>query len=389
MKEKSTKQKTSTDRRRLERSRSGRDEMNLAEFPIAVLSDRSTHDVLTFQVEDYEPALRVFVIRKLTVTGDPQLGLPTAKDEEVYLALLQMTKVFNNFREATVLFTRCELIRLMGWKNRDWSYHRIATAFARLTGVRLFYENAWRDNTKRAYCTRGGFGLLDSYEIRDGRGRSRDQRECLSEFRWNSVIFESFQAGYLKKLDYETVRMLGPVARRMYRYLDKHFYPPKYTTLEYDLKTFAFEHIGISRTGDVSGVRRTLSKGARELEEIEFLASEKKRFRESTKHECGWEARFTMKGYRPRSSTPQDQQHATEQIARTAEERPDLVNRYLDSLSAEQRNRLQIDAMDSAPAFLLEQAQGPEGPLAEECRQQILRTFVAHQLAVQKRSIKC
>ena len=111
--------------------------MNLVEFPFATLSERSCNrKVLEFQVEDYDRLLGKPVIRKLTVTGDAQFGLPTAKDEEVYLGLLQLTKVHNDFSEPVVYFTRSELIKLMGWRNRDWSYHRIATALDRLTGVR-------------------------------------------------------------------------------------------------------------------------------------------------------------------------------------------------------------------------------------------------------------
>ena len=73
------------------------------------------------------------------------------------------------------------------------------------------------DNSKKKFRTIGGFGLLDSFVLRDGRFRSPDgdETERLFQFRWNSVIFESFQAGYLKKLDYEKVRQLSTTARRI------------------------------------------------------------------------------------------------------------------------------------------------------------------------------
>jgi len=227
----------------LETFRDGRDEMNLVEFPFAMLAERTGGvNVLEFQRETYDRVVGKPVVRKLTVTGDAKYGLPTAKDEEVYLALIQLTKIYNDFGEPKVYFTRSQLIKLMGWKNRDWSYHRIGTALCRLTGVRLFYENAWRDNAKKKYRSLGGFGLLDSFELRDGRVRSKtgDETERLSEFRWNSVVFDSFQSGYLKKLDYSRVRDLSTIARRMYRYLDKHFYPPHRSTLTLNLKSFAF-----------------------------------------------------------------------------------------------------------------------------------------------------
>ena len=115
--------------------RNGRDEMNLVEFPLALLSDRSGRVlVLEFQVEDRDRETGLRVNRKLTVTGDPKHGLPTAKDEEVYLGLLQLTKLKTEFNAPVVRFTRCELIALLGWPNTDWAYERVVTAFARLAG---------------------------------------------------------------------------------------------------------------------------------------------------------------------------------------------------------------------------------------------------------------
>lgn len=126
-----------------EHLRNGRDEMNLVEFPFATLSDRADGvQVLEFHVEDTDRQTGLPVERKLTVTGDAKYGLPTAKDEEVCLGLLQLTKFRTDFGSPAVPFTRHELIRVLGWPNNDWAYERIATALARLAGVRLFYQNA-------------------------------------------------------------------------------------------------------------------------------------------------------------------------------------------------------------------------------------------------------
>src|SRR5947209_16761916 len=97
-----------------EHLRNGRDEMNLVEFPFATLSDRADGvQVLEFQVEDNDRETGLPVDRKLTVTGDAKYGLPTAKDEEVYLGLLQLTKFHTDFSSPIVKFTRHELIRVL------------------------------------------------------------------------------------------------------------------------------------------------------------------------------------------------------------------------------------------------------------------------------------
>ena len=363
--------------------RNGRDEMNLVEFPFATLSDRGgSTKILEFQVNDYDRVVGKPVIRRLTVTGDAKYGLPTAKDEEVYLALLQLTKLHNAFEDPKVYFTRSQLIKLMGWKNRDWSYNRIAMALCRLTGVRLFYENAWRDNAKKRFRSRGGFGLLDSFELRDGRVRAPDGdvTERLSEFRWSSVIFESFQSGYLKRLDYEKVRDLSAVARRIYRYLDKHFHPPHRSTLTLNLKTFAFEHVGMSRKYDAAQIKRALAKPILELESIGFLAPNKQRYEKIPGQTGEWEVAFTLANCgtrrRPRTKTPVATDGNPEK-----QRTPDGIDHYLEKLPTSKRKEIESAALEHASGFLSETLQSQEdGPLADECRNQIVKAFLSNKL---------
>ena len=82
----------------------GRDEMNLAEFPIALLADRTQAGQKTLYFEDEHG--------RLTVTGSDAYGLPTATDTDVIVALIYLTKQRNNFRDVKVNFSRYELIKL-------------------------------------------------------------------------------------------------------------------------------------------------------------------------------------------------------------------------------------------------------------------------------------
>lgn len=364
--------------------------MNLVEFPFATLSDRNCGlNVLEFQVETFDRETSRPVTRRLTVTGDAKYGLPTATDEEVYLGLLQLTKLHNEFSDPRVLFTRSELISVLGWKNRDWSYHRVSTALSRLTGVRLFYENAWRDNTKKRFRSRGGFGLLDSFEIRDGRVRSKggDDAERLSEFRWNSVVFDSFQAGYLKKLDYGRVRELSVLARRIYRYLDKHFHPPHRTTLIMNLRTFACEHIGISRSHDSSQVKRALRKPIADLEAIGFLAASAHRYRRVPFQRGEWEVVFTLAGHKRPSTTRNHLRLAAtvdhsdvDSVAAVAV--CDEIDDYWNSLDAAEQGRVEAEAVSQATGFLREilESNVKGSPLADECCRQIVKAYLRTRL---------
>src|SRR3954468_1855597 len=95
----------------------GRDEMNLAEFPIALLADRVPDGQKTIYFEDQHG--------QLTVTGSDAYGLPTATDTDVIVALIYLTKLRNDFRDVKVNFSRYELINLLNWSDEGWSYKRL------------------------------------------------------------------------------------------------------------------------------------------------------------------------------------------------------------------------------------------------------------------------
>ena len=74
----------------------GRDEMNLAEFPITLLADYASkgEKTLTFRGGN----------GRLTVTGSDAYGLPTALDADVIVALIYLTKLRNDFQDVKVNF---------------------------------------------------------------------------------------------------------------------------------------------------------------------------------------------------------------------------------------------------------------------------------------------
>ena len=140
----------------------------------------------------------------------------------------------------------------------------------RWTSVFLHYENAWRDNKTKSWVS-AGFHIIDNYEIADSR-TTGDQLDLLPSYIiWNKVIFESFQAGYLKPLDYDLCMGLSnSTAKRMYRFLDKRFHhKPDWT---FDLKEFAHEHVGLGRNYEgPAHLKRKLRPAIEELEAIGFL----------------------------------------------------------------------------------------------------------------------
>jgi hypothetical protein len=270
----------------------GRDEMNLAEFPITLLTDRVPKDqkLAVYQDEIYDERSGMTLTRKLTISAGSH-GLTTAIDDEVILSLIQLTKQKNNFTNPKVEFTRHELVQLLGWSVGRPSYDRILESLKRWTSVFLQYENAWRDNRTKTWTT-AGFHIIDKYEITDGRTGS-DQLDLLPSYIvWGQDIFESFQAGYLKPLDYDLCMGLSnSTAKRMYRFLDKRFHHRP--DLTFDLKELAHEHIGLGRNYEgPAHLKRNLQPAIEELVKIGFLEplSDHERY---TKDGRNWKIRLS------------------------------------------------------------------------------------------------
>jgi hypothetical protein len=253
----------------------GRDEMNLVEFPITLLTDRvpKNQREAVYQDEIYDERTGRTLARKLTISAGTY-GLTTAADDEIILALIQITKSNNNYNSRKVEFSRLGLINMLGWPNTGQSYDRIEQSLDRWMSVSLKYENAWRDNKAKRWTSPGGpegFHIIDNYKLNDSRN-SGDQFDLLQSYIiWNEVIFESFQAGYLKPLDYDLCMSLkSSTAKRMYRFLDKRFHhKPDWT---FDLRELAHEHIGLGRHYEgPAHLKRNLQPAISELESVGIL----------------------------------------------------------------------------------------------------------------------
>jgi hypothetical protein len=147
------------------------------------------------------------------------------------------------------------------------------------------YENAWWDNAAKSWVDEN-FHVLDNVTLYDrerrrgGKGAGKrasgkrsapeGEPQALSSFRWNEVIFRSFQSGNLKQLDLDFyLKLRLPTTKRLFRFLDKRFY--RRDRLEFDLRTLACEHVGLSRSYAPTELKRRLKPALEELEQLGFL----------------------------------------------------------------------------------------------------------------------
>ncbi len=247
----------------------GKDEMNLAEFPITLLADRKGVSMITREVPVRDDRTGLTVLRKVTVTGSEQYGLPSAQDNLVLLGLIYLTKRANNFTERRIWFTRSEIIRVLGWPDSGQSYSRIELSLKRWSTVFVLYENSWWDKPKQTYSSKG-FGIIDDFELNDG-SIARQESLFKSNIAWNDVFFQSLEAGFVRTIDLRILlRLRHSTSQQMYRFLGKNFYHSP--TLTLDLRTFACEHVGLDRGYKDNGkLKEKLQPAIDELEAIGFL----------------------------------------------------------------------------------------------------------------------
>jgi len=261
----------------------GRDELNFAEFPLSALSEKSDPSIKTIFFEDkiFDRSKNQLIPRKVTITGSDAFGLPTPLDEEVLLAIIQLSKL-QGFCSRRVHFTRHQLLQILNWAPNGQNYARLEQAFNRWMGVTIYYQGAWRDRQTQSWVDES-FHMLERVKIfRDEyRGISPDHGTGgTSYFEWNEVVFRSFQNGNVKPLNYEFLLSIeSSIAKRLYRFLNKRFYHGKH--LEFELKALCYEHIGLSRNLLVADLKRKLLRAIAELEEKGFLTAmpKEERFR--------------------------------------------------------------------------------------------------------------
>jgi plasmid replication initiation protein len=242
-----------------------KDELNLAEYPFALLSDRPPKGITSLAFADcvVDKDGRE-TERKWVVNGSEAYGLPTSSDEPVYLALMQLGRE-QGFSAPLIKFIFADLLKRLGLSDDGRSYKRVRASLLRLTGVQITADRSFFDKAKGRYSTKS-FHILDSFEINGGPGRKEE-----SFVRFSEELFGSIQAGALNTLDFSVYLSLeSSIARRLYRYLDKAGFDGK-DVFRIGLHKLAFERLGMSRSYYPSQIKRSLEGAHKELVSIGFL----------------------------------------------------------------------------------------------------------------------
>lgn len=255
----------------------GKDEMNLIEFPFGPIT---ATELKTLEVEHqaFDRALKREVTRRLLMTGSDRWGLPRPIDDQVLLGLKTLSHEAG-FLAPTLVFSRYQLCRAIGWAPDGRAYKRLETSIDRIAGTTFKFKDAWWDNGEKEYKSKT-FHLIDDVEIcsRDQLDRSRlatgrtEQQLC--SIRWGEVIWKSFHDGFIRTLDMRMFRRIAQGRRRevplrLFRILDKRFWHS--SVARFNLSRLCVGTLGLSPGYSPSQMKRVLDRAVHWLIECGYL----------------------------------------------------------------------------------------------------------------------
>lgn len=217
----------------------GIDELNFIEVPITLLGKNSQKDNLTLQFADKQNNL----VRHWKLIGSRDRGFPIAADEEIFIALLFLTKE-TQYKSNKIYFTPYVLFNIMKWQSGGLAYKRLKRGLERLLELTIYTSFMWNKGEFQKPIGELGFHLLSDFYI---PGKNKGKGYIV----WGDTIFNSLKSGNIKLLDLDIYYNLKtPISKRFYRLWTKRAY--KNPQLIFNLRSLCFEKLGLKRTTNKS-----------------------------------------------------------------------------------------------------------------------------------------
>lgn len=197
------------------------DEMNLVEIPFALLTKTSGQRTLELSSDGVERL----------VADEAVGGLPTALGERALIALLWYHKntaaQSPRFRVHLRHFVTSYLFPKRDYRPNARILEAVQEQLRRIAHTRVV-SNRWYDK-ERGQRVAIDASIIDYIKVIEEGGNNRPR---ILEIRWGELFFESLRARYTKKLDYGVwLAIERPLARRLYRWLDRQLQPKSTETV--------------------------------------------------------------------------------------------------------------------------------------------------------------
>jgi len=245
---------------------SGRDEINLAEFPLWFHGKTPPkNNTLVFTSSVNDSGARRIVQRKMTLRALEEYGLPVERDGSVLMGLFSLAFKANEFKSREFSFTFKELIDFLEWDDSGQNYDRIELAIKRWDSIHIEFDG-WYDKANKGWADAPMLcGILGG-----GKLQPKHRRHLKSQMRWHEDFYKTLQSHNILKLDYKDYNALQmSSAKQAMRFLGKEFGIKPVVNI--DLRQFACEHVGLSRSYKPNKLRKILDDIFEELEAIQFI----------------------------------------------------------------------------------------------------------------------
>jgi Replication initiator protein A len=202
----------------------GKDEMNLAEYPLSILTHRIPRDRKTYSFTQRITDHQGTVIKQTwSVLGSDKYGLPTPYDDDVLIALLYCYKE-QKPQGRKIHFSLYKLCQIMQKALSKREYDRMRDSLNRLTSTTIVATNCFYDNLAKSWVSEA-FHVFDRYKLYQER-KGRAASPHLSFVEMSAFFHQSVAvANYIKDLNLGIYYGLAlPISKRLFRYLDKNRY---------------------------------------------------------------------------------------------------------------------------------------------------------------------
>ncbi len=202
----------------------GKDEMNLAEYPLSILTHRVPRDRKTYSFTQRITAHEGTLVKQTwSVLSSDKYGLPTPYDDDVLIALLYCYKE-QKPQSKQIHFSLYKLCQIMHKALSKREYDRMRDSLNRLTSTTIVATNCFYDNLAKSWVSEA-FHVFDRYKLyQERKGRAASPHLSFVEM---SVFFHQSVAvaNYIKDLNLGIYYGLAlPISKRLFRYLDKNRY---------------------------------------------------------------------------------------------------------------------------------------------------------------------
>jgi hypothetical protein len=270
-------------KKKIDKSRLGKEEINFPEFPLGIVSQQQPKDLiekLEFRDVVGNDEIKVTILPS-------SLGYPNQTTRDLLRALMRITWQKNGFKDPKVTTSIREIIRELGMSASGQALELIKKHLRILAGTRIEYEKSFFDKelSDRIKSTIS-INIITSFLFEELESRTQNKElkkkggysDLLkSGISWNQEFFEISLKDSRNLIDFDYtyyITLENHLSKELYLLLNKRSYNKSFFKIE--MKILAFEKLGISRTleSKLFKVRQLLKKAHKELIDSGFIKKE-------------------------------------------------------------------------------------------------------------------